>query len=82
MSQDEFLRKINPAPAIDVDEETAAELRSALAERGETISHEALKRELGLAWNAALSATTPSSTAWGQTPRRETEIVSEGSTAR
>jgi len=49
MSQDEFLRKINSAPAIDVDEETAAELRSALAERGATISHEELKRELGLA---------------------------------
>ncbi|MBI3684627.1 MAG: hypothetical protein HY235_30010 [Acidobacteria bacterium] len=49
VSDDEFLRKINSAPAIDVDDETAAELRLALAERGATISHEKLKRELGLA---------------------------------
>jgi hypothetical protein len=48
VSDDEFLRKINSASAIDVDEETAAELRAALAERGTTIRHEDLKRELGL----------------------------------
>ena len=49
VSDDEFMQKINSVEAIDVDEETAAELRSALAERGTTVSHEELKRELGLA---------------------------------
>ena len=48
VSDEEFLRKVNFAPAIDIDKETAAELRSALAERGATISHDRLKRELGL----------------------------------
>ena len=48
VSDEEFLRKIESAPAEDVDEETAAELRTALSERGETISHEELKHELGL----------------------------------
>ncbi len=45
---EEFLRKINSAPPLDVDEETAAELRAALSESCETISHEELKHELGL----------------------------------
>ncbi|MEK7407045.1 MAG: hypothetical protein AAB225_18385 [Acidobacteriota bacterium] len=49
VSDEEFLRKINSAPPIEADEQTATELRAALAERGETISHEELKRELGLA---------------------------------
>ena len=49
VSDEEFLRKINSAPPLDVDEETAAELRAALSERGETISHEELKHKLGLA---------------------------------
>jgi len=49
VADEEFPRKINSAPAIDVDAETAAELRSALAERGTTVNHEELKRELGLA---------------------------------
>ncbi len=48
LSDEEFLRKINSAPPIDIDEATAADLRSALAERGATISHRRLKRELGL----------------------------------
>ena len=48
VSDEEFMGKIDSAPAIDVDAETAAELRAALAERGTTISHEDLKRELGL----------------------------------
>jgi hypothetical protein len=48
VTDDDFLRKINSAPPLDVDEETAAELRVALSDRGETISHEDLKRHLGL----------------------------------
>ncbi len=47
ISNEEFLLNINSAPPLDVDEETAAELRAALAERGETIGHQELKRELG-----------------------------------
>jgi hypothetical protein len=46
VSDEEFLRKINSQVPVDVDEETAAELRSALSERGETISHGELKRRL------------------------------------
>jgi hypothetical protein len=49
ISDQEFLRTINSAPPLDVDEETAVELRLALAERSETIGHEELKRKLGLA---------------------------------
>jgi hypothetical protein len=49
VSQEEFLRTINAAPPLDVDEETAADLRVALSGRGETISHEELKQRLGLA---------------------------------
>jgi hypothetical protein len=49
VSDQEFLRTINAAPPLDVDEETAAELRLALSERGETIGHEELKQKLGLA---------------------------------
>jgi hypothetical protein len=48
LSNEEFPRKINSAPPLDVDEETAAELRVALSDRGATISHEELKQELGL----------------------------------
>jgi hypothetical protein len=48
LSEDDFLRKINAAPSLDVDEETAGELRVALSERGETLSHEELRRQLGL----------------------------------
>ena len=49
VSDEEFLRTINAAPPIDVDEETAGELRLALSERSDTISHEELKHKLGLA---------------------------------
>jgi alpha-D-ribose 1-methylphosphonate 5-triphosphate synthase subunit PhnL len=49
VSQEEFLRTINAAPPLDVDKETAEELRLALSGRGETISHEELKQKLGLA---------------------------------
>jgi len=48
VSDEELLQKLHFAPAIDIDVETAAELRSALAERGTTTSHDRLKRELGL----------------------------------
>jgi len=48
VSEDQFLRKLNSADPADVDAETARELRSALAERGATITHEELKRELGV----------------------------------
>ena len=48
VSDDEFLRKINSSEPFDVDEEIAAELRAALSERGETISHEELKCNLAL----------------------------------
>ena len=48
VSDEEFLRKINSAPPLDLDEDTAAELRAALSERGETISHEGLKHKLSL----------------------------------
>ena len=49
VSDEEFLRTINSAPPLDVDEETAVELRLALSEHSETISHEELKHKLGLA---------------------------------
>jgi hypothetical protein len=49
VSDQEFLRTINAAQPLDVDEETAVELRLALSERSETIGHEELKRKLGLA---------------------------------
>jgi hypothetical protein len=48
VSEDEFSRKLNSADPADIDSETAQELRSALAERGATITHEELKRDLGL----------------------------------
>jgi hypothetical protein len=48
VSDAEFLRKINSAPPLDIDEETAAKLRAALSERAGAISHEELKRQLGL----------------------------------
>jgi hypothetical protein len=48
VSDQEFLRTINAAQPLDVDEETA-ELRLAQSERSETIGHEELKRKLGLA---------------------------------
>ena len=48
VSDEEFLRKINSAPPLDIDEETAVDLRAALSDRGETIGHEELKHSLGL----------------------------------
>jgi hypothetical protein len=48
ISDQEFLRTINAAPPLDVDEATAVELRLGLSERSETIGHEELKHKLGL----------------------------------
>ena len=48
MGEDDLLRKLDSVQAMDVDDETAQELRSALAERGATITHEELKRDLGM----------------------------------
>jgi len=48
VSDEEFLRKLDSTPPLDVDPETARELRAVLGERGETISHEELKTKLGL----------------------------------
>ncbi len=45
---EEFRRKIDAAPPLDVDDETAQELRNALGERSDTIGHDELKRKLGL----------------------------------
>ena len=48
VSDERFLQRINSAPPLDIDEETAAELRAALSGRAETIGHEELKHKLGL----------------------------------
>jgi len=48
-SRHPHLRTIDSAPSLDVDEETAAEVRLALSGRGETIGNEELKQKLGLA---------------------------------
>ncbi len=45
---EEFRRKINAAPPLEVDSKTADELRNALRERGDTTGHDELKRKLGL----------------------------------
>lgn len=49
LDEQAFFRRINSPPPLDVDPETAAELRAALAECGETVSREEALRELGLA---------------------------------
>ena len=48
VSDEEFLRRINSPAPLDVDEETAADLRAARSERGRTMSHQELKRDLSL----------------------------------
>jgi hypothetical protein len=48
ISDAEFARRLAEAPEEDVDEETATMLLAARAEIGETISHEEMKRRLGL----------------------------------
>jgi hypothetical protein len=48
VSHEEFLQRINSAAPLDVDEETAAELRAALSEHGKAIGHDELKHQLRL----------------------------------
>lgn len=48
ISDEEFVRRLAEAPEEDVDEETAARILAAEAERGETISHDELKQRLGV----------------------------------
>jgi hypothetical protein len=44
----EFARRLAEAPEEEVDEETAARILAAEAERGENVSHGDLKQRLGL----------------------------------
>ena len=48
VSDEEFARLLAEAPEEEVDEETVARILAAEAEQGETISHDALKRRLGV----------------------------------
>jgi len=48
VSDQGFMERLNAGAPVDVDEETASELRAALAELGTPISHEEMKRQLGL----------------------------------
>jgi hypothetical protein len=46
VSDQVFMEKLNAGAPMDVEEETASELREALAELGTPISHEEMKRQL------------------------------------
>ena len=48
MSEEEFALRLAEAPEEEVDEETAARILAAEAERGEIVSHGDLKQRLGL----------------------------------
>ena len=48
VSDEEFARRLAMAPEEEVDEETTARIIAAEAERGEIISHDELKRRLGV----------------------------------
>ena len=48
ISDEEFARRLAMAPEEEVDEETAARVFTAEAERGEIISHSEMKQRLGL----------------------------------
>jgi hypothetical protein len=48
ISDEEFAHRLAEAPEEEVDEETAARIFAAEAERGEIISHGELKQRLGL----------------------------------
>ena len=48
-SHDEFTRLLADAPGEGVDEETAARVLASEAEPGESISHDEMKRRLGVA---------------------------------
>jgi hypothetical protein len=47
-TDEEFFRKLDAQPSVDVDDQTANELREGLADLGETVSHGEMKRQLGL----------------------------------
>jgi len=48
ITDEEFVRRLAEAPEEEVDEETIARILAAETEPGETISHDELKRQLGL----------------------------------
>jgi hypothetical protein len=48
VSDDEFARRLAEAPGEEVDEATVALVLAAEAEQGDAISHDALKRRLGV----------------------------------
>jgi hypothetical protein len=48
IDHEEFVRSLAEAPEEEVDEQTVARVLAAEAERGESISHDELKRRLGL----------------------------------
>ena len=48
VDDEEFARRLAEAPEEAVDEETAGRILAAEAEQGESISHNELKRRLGL----------------------------------
>jgi hypothetical protein len=48
VSDEEFARRLAEAPEEQVDEETVARILAAEAEQGDGISHDALKRRLGV----------------------------------
>jgi hypothetical protein len=54
MNDADFARLLANVPAEDVDQETAGRILAADAEAGATISHEELKRRLGLATKPGL----------------------------
>ncbi len=48
VSDEEFVRRLAEAPIEEVDEETVARILAAEAEQGDALSHDALKRRLGV----------------------------------
>ena len=48
ISDEEFQHRLAEVPEVEVDEETITRILSAEAEQGKSISHEELKRHLGL----------------------------------
>jgi hypothetical protein len=48
VSDEEFARRLAEAPEEETDEETVARILAAEAEQGEMVSHDELKRRLGL----------------------------------
>jgi hypothetical protein len=48
ITDEEFARRLAEAPEKEVDEDTVARILAAEGEKGEIISHEEMKRHLGL----------------------------------